>query len=144
MAWTRFLGASLLLAIVAGCADTERCVPPELVGEWETRDPRYGLSALRLTEDRVVFRNAEGVRGMSGAVTAVDKAVEEGRAMYRIHYRPSDGGMGRSLSLYFEPAPDGDVVRLKNRPGVEWKRRSAPHGGLPAQGVERVAVPPRP
>src|SRR5574338_763150 len=101
MARGRDLPAAFALAAVLTCA--REAVPPELIGQWKTADPRYADRSLAIGTERITFgAGAEGFQVYR--VRGVEREGGGGAdALYRVFY-DMPGEPERALQLRL-PAP---------------------------------------
>lgn len=120
----RDLLAFLLLLPVVGwiaCGPSmDDKAPADLVGVWETTEPRYKGCSLEITPERMIFRNPSSA-ARENRIRGVEKAMEGAKAFYRIHYEDSEG-LEYALSLYHEIAEDHGVLYYKHQPMVKWRK----------------------
>jgi hypothetical protein len=112
----------MIITVLAGCQFwKDRTIPEELLGVWETSAPRYEDCLLEFREGMVIFQ-----KGLSHVDTNhiddIEKSVEKGKILYRIHYKSLDGGKFL-LALYFIKTEDGEVIQFKNNRNLEWTKK---------------------
>jgi hypothetical protein len=123
MARGRSLPAALALAALLTCA--REAVPPELVGQWKSDDPRYADRSLAIGTELLTF----GAGAEGSTVYRVRGIEREGKAgaemLYRVYY-DAPGEPERALQLRL-PAPG--QLSIENHSEL-WTRVT----GAPASG----------
>ncbi len=112
------------------CSSIEEA-PDEIVGIWESADPRYKGVTMEITPYRLVFGNPH--TGLTrNYIMEIRKSPEGTRILYEITHE-NEAGLDYLLSLYYSRAEGEEVIRLKNRSEVKWTRALLP--GTSVEGV---------
>ncbi|MFN8580600.1 MAG: hypothetical protein U0163_06425 [Gemmatimonadaceae bacterium] len=119
-------------------------VPQEIVGTWETSDPRYAGRQLVLTSESVIEATGNGVLSQPERVSAV-QAARRGDTLAVTITHEADGAVA-SLSLAHIAGFDEHII-LRNPAGVSWYRAQDPANVRPAPasrstGTESPTPPP--
>ena len=111
-----------LAILLLGCqAFDSRTVPQQLIGTWETTEPRYASCTLQITEESLIFTN--GIKFVEVNPIRRITRVEEGKGvLYNIEYKNKEGGEF-GLSLYCIHSGKLEIIRFKHQPNIEWVRR---------------------
>jgi hypothetical protein len=112
--------ALALLAAFIGCGrERTKTVPDELVGIWKSSAPKYADTFIELTKTTITFGAGEAGSHVR-SVVGVEKAREEGNALYTVFYVDAQG-VEYKLAFYYEPG-NGGVMRWKNQQSIAWTR----------------------
>ncbi len=106
-----------------GCGE-KGTIPNELIGEWQTTEPKYEGCYFEMTELTVAFKpkDAEIYSNIITKVTRVEDPNEE-FVLYTIFYKDESGKIYQ-LSINYYPEENG-VIRFKNQTEIVWtKKRS--------------------
>lgn len=107
-----------------GCgASTERTVPDELDGFWETDEKQYEDCVLEMRGGLIVFQKEPSFTDIN-YVKRITKDSLGNKILYQITYKNKDND-DSSLSFYYSKDPDGEVLRFKNREYIEWRRKKS-------------------
>lgn len=107
-----------------GCgASTERTVPDELDGFWETDEKQYEDCVLEMRGGLIVFQKGPSFTDIN-YVKKIAKDSLGNKILYQITYKNKDND-DSNLSFYYSKDPDGEVLRLKNREYIEWRRKKS-------------------
>lgn len=113
-----YVAASLALC---ACDDTEEVeLPPELLGRWTTKAPKYADRYFELHPD---YTAVFGLGGRKRDVSPIVQ-VERSRDGDFLHYRIShlnEAGDVYVFSLSYHPGKPGQV-RFVNQPGIVWTK----------------------
>lgn len=119
--------ASFFLTILfgfMGCgASSERIVPEELDGFWETDGKQYEDCILEMSGGLIVFQKGTSFTDIN-YIKRITKDSSDNKILYQITYENKDKE-DSSLSFYYSKDPGGEVLRLKNREYVEWRRKKS-------------------
>ena len=99
-------------------------IPPELIGTWETADPRYEERSFELTTDRIILALGEDGK-KSYLIERFEKSQEFRATTYTLTYTNLVEGASDTVAFYYEPR-DGGVIRFKNQQKIEWKKGATP------------------
>lgn len=94
-------------------------IPAELNGRWITDDARYEDRSLVITDSTVAFYMGPDPIGVHRISRTHSEPGEFGGVQYDVEYK-GDGG-SQSLSIVYEASP-AEILRLKNQPGMEWRK----------------------
>lgn len=113
------IALAVLTALVSyGCKKTE--VADELIGIWETAEPKYSGATFEFQEERIIIGDIEGDVN-SYLITKIKrkKVKDEQRFFYDIAYKDQNGLEFKFL-IYYDPA--NEEIRLKNQDEIAWKK----------------------
>jgi hypothetical protein len=115
--------AVLLLTVVLlrwGCEE-DGTTPANLVGTWETTDPKFADRSFALTETTIAFGSGEGGETVH-RIAKVARGGAGAEATVTFHYLD---GEGEKWTLRVRHAPgNGDAIRIQNSKAV-WKKSAA-------------------
>ena len=109
--------------LATGCKE-KGTIPDELMGEWQTTEPKYEGCYFDVTKLTVAFKpkDAEIYSNIISDVKR-EEDPEEDRILYTIFYKDESGKIYQ-LALYYYPNENG-VIRFKHQQKIVWtKRRS--------------------
>jgi len=109
---TAFLGCQIL---------KDKTIPEELIGVWETSEPRYKDCSFELKDETIIFNNGPDYTNIN-FITDIEKLPEKDRVLYHIHYEDREG-LEYMLSLFYFKASNGGVIRFKNQKEITWTKR---------------------
>lgn len=109
---------------VACQKQVKRQIPSDLLGVWETRDPRYADRFFELRSDQTIRFGQGEARVEMSPVTGVAIDHEGTSLVYRIEYLNEAAGEHNTVSLRYEPARS-DELTFVHQPFVVWKRSSS-------------------
>jgi hypothetical protein len=115
MARGRSLPAAFVLASVLTCG--REAVPPELIGQWRSEDPRYADRLLAIGTERITFGG--GLEGSSlYRIQGIERESDAGSpTLYHVYY-DAPGEPERALQLRL-PAPE--QLQIENHTEL-WTR----------------------
>jgi hypothetical protein len=101
-----------------GCKKAE--VTDELIGIWETSEPKYAGASFEFKKDRIIIGDIEGDIN-SYLITKIKrkKVKYEEHFFYDISYKDQDG-LEFKLLIYYEPV--NEEIRLKHQDDIVWKK----------------------
>ena len=120
--WIILMGFVLLVGL--GCSSNEiKALPQELMGEWETTEPKYDGFTFQLTQEMITFMDAKAENGVEAYMIQkrtkdFDKKAK--RDIYTIYYKNKED-LKLQFALSYDPSGGGRVV-LKNQTGFFWTR----------------------
>jgi hypothetical protein len=118
----RFIGkiccAMLLVVALIGCQDnSNRTVPPHLIGVWTTSTPKYADRFLQFTEHHLIFGIGTG-QEISHSIDKVDSTQANGRdIVYTFHYKDAEGEKWTLTVTYYM---DTKILKLQYRDDI-WE-----------------------
>ena len=89
--------------------------PPETLGRWTTRDPRYAQRALVVGTDSVMLEVGPGEVPRRGRILSVRRWEERSQVVFRIEYDAGEGA--ETLEMVWQGP---DTMRLRNPPEILW------------------------
>ncbi len=117
------LVAFITLAVFSanGCGE-KGTIPDELIGEWQTTEPKYEGCYFEVTKLTVAFKPKDA-EIYSNIITNVkgEEDPNEEHILYTIFYKDESGKIYQ-LSLYYYPEING-AVRFKNQTEIVWIRK---------------------
>jgi len=112
----------LSIAALFGCQIfSNRDVPEELVGLWETSVPRYENCWFQFEDKMVIVQNRLSDVDFYH-ITDIEVSTEDEKTLYNIYYKDGHGGEYR-FSLYYLKGPHRDVIRFKHQEEIAWLKR---------------------
>jgi hypothetical protein len=123
----RILLALAMFAALFGSQCREPwAVPDELVGVWETSEPKYKGCYFELTEDLMIFVNEAHLEKRSVNRISGIKKTDRGKQVlytfsYEVHFEDEEGKKGK-FSFYYDPS-EGGAIRFKNQLEIKWIKR---------------------
>ena len=118
--------AGLVLLFGLGCSSNEiDALPQELLGEWETTEPKFEGFTFQLTQDMITFVDTNADDGVETYMIqkrtkGVDQKLK--KDIYTVHYKNKED-LELKFALFYDAAGGGRVF-LKNQKGFFWTRRS--------------------
>jgi len=111
------------LILFAGCGWlTSDEIPDELVGYWETDEPRYVEARLEIRKDTITFSKGLDYISMN-EIDHVKVSEIKGKTLVKITYEDREGGEF-TLSLYHMPGPAGGTIRFVNQLQMVWTKEA--------------------
>lgn len=105
--------------LTTACSAAAPLVPADLLGTWQTDEPRYAHAYLRIGAGEVVFGTGETVPSRH-PIVAIDSEFGPSGTLYTIEYRV--GQTVARLGVVHEQR-DGATLRLRNQPSFSWRRQ---------------------
>lgn len=122
-----WLVALAVVVVIAGGAvpilvrpELVTALPGEVLGEWETGDPRYADRTLILAADRVRIDFGDHVAAVEFPVTEVRTRVTAEGVAYEVRYRQESGLTQFHFSFHESTWPPS--IQLPHPEGVVWVR----------------------
>ena len=118
--------ALVMFASIFGsqCEETVT-VPGELVGVWETSEPKYKGCYLELTEDLIIFANRAHLDKKDvNRISGIKKTDRGKQILYTFSYEfyyEDKRGQECKFSFYYDPS-EGGAIRFKNQLKIKWKK----------------------
>jgi hypothetical protein len=94
-----------------------KIVPPELVGEWHTTDPKYADRTFELDPVCISFTTGDGTVSV-GFIKEVKEIPEGSRILYTISYTVDDEP--NEVSFYYDLKND-KTIWFKNQKNIAWR-----------------------
>ncbi len=117
------LATFITLAVFAasGCGE-KGTIPNELIGEWQTSEPKYEGCYFEVTELTVAFKPKDA-EIYSNIITNIKREEDpnEEHILYTIFYKDESGKIYQ-LSINYYPEENG-VIRFKNQTEIVWIRK---------------------
>jgi len=114
---------SILFGLMGCGTSSERIVPEELDGFWETDEKQYEDCILEMSGGLIVFQKGTSFTDIN-YVKRITKDSSDNKVLYQITYENKDKEHF-SFSFYYSKDSGGEVLRLKNREYVEWRRKKS-------------------
>jgi hypothetical protein len=131
----RLASATVLLAVVPQLTPAPAVVlPRDVVGVWQTTDPRYAGRQLVLTDHAVFQADSTGAISVPERITAVSAALRGDTLALAIEHQAE--GAVATLNLAYVRLP-AEEITLRNPAGVRWNRVLG--GAVPPKGEGRPA-----
>lgn len=111
-----------IVTVFLGCqVFRDKTIPEELIGLWETSEPRYEDCTFELKDEMIIFNNYPEYTNIN-YITDIEKSPEKDRVLYHIHYEDQEGQEFK-LSLFYDKTADVGVIRFKNQKEIIWTKR---------------------
>ena len=120
----KLIGLALctMITLLLGCQLLhDKTIPEEMVGVWETSEPRYENCTFELKDEMIIFNNFPDYSKIH-FITDIDKSPGKDSVLYDIHYEDQEG-LEYKLSLFYVKAANGGVIQFKNQKGITWTKR---------------------
>ncbi len=117
----------VICAVLLACESKgPKSLPPEMLGVWETSEPKYEGCFFELRKDKISFANKAHLE--SFVIHKVSKIkITTPRAeklLCTVYYKGSEG-QEYNFSFYYDPS-DGGSIRFKNQTTIKWVRADVP------------------
>ena len=113
---------AILLFLICSCRPSHDPVPEQLIGTWQTSMATHAGSTMEISKHVLIFMSDRGVDARS-RIVGCKTFSEKGQTVYQLSYLDQYKNEYQ-LHLLYDPT-DGGIVRLKNQPQLEWKRKGA-------------------
>lgn len=119
------LVAVAVLTSMAGLQCQKKAtVPEQLIGVWQTTDPKYADHPFEIKEDTLIFEQGLGYFDFDVfPIVDIEKSNADGQILYIIHYL-IPAGRKFEFSFYYLPE-GGGTIRFKNQPEMKWTKRKS-------------------
>ena len=119
------LVAVAVLTSMAGLQCQEKAaVPEQLIGVWQTTDPKYADHPFEIKKDTLIFEQGLGYFDFDVfPIVDIEKSDADGQSLYIIHYL-IPAGRKFEFSFYYLPE-GGGTIRFKNQPQMKWTKRKS-------------------
>jgi hypothetical protein len=120
-----FLIGFIILALLGGnSCKKELAVPDELLGVWETSEPKYEGCYFEVTKDEIIIKDIEeDINFFKITKIEAEEDPEENFVTYIITHAYPEGPPFELSFLYF-PGEE-DTIRFKNQTNIVWVRSKA-------------------
>jgi hypothetical protein len=114
----------LILALfLSGCSSwKEEPFPQDLIGRWETDEPRYDGCSFEITKNQIIFSNIHENYIDINTIKGIEKTVEDDKILYHIDYENNEG-LEYKFSLVYMNKGGRDVIHYKNQKEVKWVKK---------------------
>ncbi len=99
----------------------DKNIPEELLGVWETSEPRYANCTFTLKQEMIIFSNPVSHLNVN-FISNIEKFIETDRILFEIFYGDTGGGEYK-LSLFYCKTPNGGEVRFRNQMEIVWTKK---------------------
>lgn len=115
--------ALFMAAAFFGCGKINS-IPEELLGIWETSEPKYEGTYFELGLNTLTFKDIEG-KIVDYMITSIKRKKSKGNDWYEytLKYKSLETKK-MEFSFYHDPAEDG-TLRFKNQELVVWHKRAS-------------------
>lgn len=110
----------LILLLVCAACQRSKPAPSEILGTWQTDDPRYNGKFLRFDEDFLVLGLGEDVVPKPEHIEHITVSHEGIATIYLIEARDQDRALDR-ITVEYSPQNGGEL-RLSNPHQIVWKK----------------------
>ena len=120
-----FLVGFIILALLGGnSCKKEMVIPDELIGVWETSEPKYEGCYFEVTKDEIIIKDIEeNLNFYKITKIEAEKDPSEEFITYVITYIDLEERDYEFPILYF-PGEEG-AIRWKNQTNIVWTKREA-------------------
>lgn len=105
------------LAVIYSAKTTP--IPDDLIGVWNTSSPKYAQRFFEIKKHVLVFGTGKTMSDY-GAISKVNKAVQDKNVLYTIYYESDQGGE-QQFSFFYD-AIDGGTIKFKNLKQIKWTK----------------------
>lgn len=113
----------ILIILLSGCPSrNEESFPQELIGLWETDEPRYDGCSIEISDNQIIFSNSHENYTEFNRITGIEKSVEDGKILYNIDYENKEGLEYKSSLVYMKKG-ESEVIHFKNQEDVKWIKK---------------------
>jgi hypothetical protein len=112
---------AIFMSLLA-CQAREQTIPYELLGVWETSEPKYKDCFFEIGEDTIIFLNKALPEPSidSNIISRTEIASEDGETLYTIYYNKIGEEVYQFSFYYYQH--DGSSIRFKNQKDIEWQK----------------------
>jgi hypothetical protein len=111
----------VVVTVLAGCGPERPTVPKELIGVWQTSDPKYADRPFEIRKDVLIFKTGEWAFDFAVyAIARVEKRNEEGNLLYVITYIVPVN-LEYKFSFFYTAAHGGEI-RFRHQRNMVWRR----------------------
>ncbi|NIM89950.1 MAG: hypothetical protein GTO17_03275 [Candidatus Aminicenantes bacterium] len=120
-----FLVGFIILALLGGnSCKKELIVPNELLGVWETSEPKYEGCYFEITSEDIIFKDIEeDINFYKITEIETEQNLDEDFITYVIKYADLEG-LPFELSVQYFPKEEG-TIRFKHQNHFFWVKREA-------------------
>ncbi len=113
---------TLAVFAVSGCGGKKGTIPNELIGEWQTSEPKYEGCYFEVTKLTVAFK-PKSAEIYSNIITNIKREEDPNKKhiLYTIFYKGETGKIYQ-LSINYYPEDNG-AIRFKNQTEIVWIRK---------------------
>jgi hypothetical protein len=118
-----FLTLFIILSMLSGYScKKETIIADELLGVWETAEPKYKGCYFEMTKDEIIFKDIEGdVNFYKITKIEAEQKPNEEFITYIVKYADLEGLPFELPVLYF-PGEES-TIRFKNQTNIVWVKR---------------------
>jgi hypothetical protein len=113
----------LQLVVMRIDRDVLEAPPPDIIGTWETDDPRYEDKDFVISAEHLAIGYGDG-QSSTHVIRSISAEQTGDTWAYEITYGSPDGD--QAFDFFLRP---GGVLQLRNPPEVVWRRRPSQGGG---------------
>ena len=114
----------ILIVLISACPSSkEKSFPQELIGLWETDEPRYDGCSIEISDNQIIFSNIHENYTEYNKITGIEKSVEDGEILYNIDYENKEGLEYKSSLVYMKTG-GREVIHYKNQKDVQWVKKN--------------------
>jgi len=96
-------------------------LPPALLGEWRTDDPKFTGFSFVIEKDFLLFKDQNAEKKIErNKILKIEKTELAPKTLYTLHCK-NEEGIDIVFALYFQNGRDGSI-RLKNQNRFIWKK----------------------
>ncbi len=112
---------SLMILFFGFQCGKNKALPDNLIGVWETSDPKYADRIFEITRNEVIFQTGETTSDTYSIKSIEMEKVPGGQSLlYTITYKNIEG-LKYKFSFFYDPAGNG-AIRFKNQDQIVWTK----------------------
>ena len=112
---------SLMILFFGFQCGGKKALPDNLIGVWETSDPKYADRIFEITRNEVIFQTGETTFDTYSIKSIEMEKVPGGQSLlYTITYKNIEG-LEYKFSFFYDPAGNG-AIRFKNQDQFVWTK----------------------
>ena len=111
--------------LLFACQAEEKTIPDELLGVWQTSEPKYDGCFFKIGKNSIIFLNKYELSIDSNIISKTEIVPPEGEqhTLYTIYYY-KEGEEEYQFSFYYYPEEGGSIY-LKNQIEIKWQKTDA-------------------
>jgi len=116
----------ILIVLLWGCSPGgEESFPLELIGIWNTNEPRYDGCSIEIQNNQIIFSNIHEDHIEFNRIEKIKKSQKNGKTMYNIDFVNKEG-LEFNISLVYMKTSKYEVIFYKNQTDVLWIKEDEP------------------
>jgi hypothetical protein len=108
--------------LLFACQAEEKPIPNELLGVWQTSEPKYDGCFFKIGENSIIFLNKYEPSIDSNIISKIEIVPPKGdkHTLYTIYYY-KEGEEEYQFSFYYYPEEGGSIL-FKNQIEIKWQK----------------------